>query len=132
MLDLVSFSPFVSHEDTYNYLSFSAETAVAAFIFHGQWFAVSFGLWLLLSKIKDDVTKVLEFVRDNIGPDFTSYIDTVDSVLTIASVGTAILTTQNIVNFTLSKLGSSVAEDAVAQTIGFGTTIIDGIILIAA
>ena len=71
-------------------------------------------------------------MRDNIGPDFTGLIDTVENILSIASVGTAILTSQNIVNFTLSKLGSSVAEDAVAQTIGFGTTIIDGIILIAA
>ena len=133
MLDLVSFSPFVSHEDTVNYLSFAAETAVAAFCFHGQWWALFLGLWVAFSAVKADITSLAEFLRDNIGlGDYTGVVDTVDSTLWIIVIATSVLTSQDIVNFTLSKLGNSVAENSLAQIIGFGTTIIDGIVLLAA
>lgn len=74
MLDILVNSPFVT-EETFTYLTFAAETAVAAFILHGQWAALCFSLWFAYASVADDLSATVTFLKDNFYLDLTSYQD---------------------------------------------------------
>ena len=54
MLDILV-NDYLVIEDTTTYLTFSAETALAAFIFHAQWNVLLIGLWYSFDYARDKI-----------------------------------------------------------------------------
>jgi hypothetical protein len=50
----------------------------------------------------------------------------------IAGIVSAVITSQDIMNYILGKTGDSLAEDSIAQFLGFSAAIINGITVIGA
>lgn len=132
MLDILVNSPFVT-EETFTYLTFAAETAVAALILHGQWAALFFGLWFGYNSVADDLSSTITFLKDNFYLDLTTYEDQIAAnakYLKIGGIISAVIASQDIMNYSLGKAGDSLADSLFAQFLGFSAAIINGIVVI--
>jgi len=132
MLDIFVNSPFVT-EETFTYLTFAAETAVAAFVLHGQWVALCFGIWFAYAAVADDLSSTITFIKDNFYLDLTSYEDSIAGSMKYVRIGgivSAVIASQDIMNYSLGKAGDSMAESSFAQFLGFTAAIINGLVVI--
>ena len=115
-------------EDSYTYLTFVSEAAVAAFVFHGIQAMVAM---YAITVIDTYSNRVVTFLQ-NFGLDLSAIVAQLKNLLTILGIFLALETAQDAMNWSFATFADSISTNPVIQYIGYATTIVDGLLLMIA
>ena len=93
-------------QESYTYLTFVAESSIAAFVFHGIEMAVAL---YVVTVIDTYSGKVVSFLS-NFGLDLSALVAQLKNYITIIGVIFGLLAGQDAMNWTLSKLGTTASK----------------------